>query len=522
MRKIVVSFLSAITLALFALSAGAAPPEKKFSVSMSPAVIPASTVTLSATILNETPNGNSSVNSLRLAVPAGLTIANTPADPPTANWQGTIAFDSSSISISNMSPLKPNQSFVLTLKVNATAGSCNPLTWNAQAWTGSSFSGDTFRLLFPPETTANPTTLVQSGFVLQFVSQPQNAVKNAVIGGNAGPVQVQLSSPSCGLATWFNGNVNLTGATGLSGASVSAVGGAATFPALSINTAGTYALVANAPSVGLASAPSSTFTVYDGELKCEPGTPYTFSSFPSGVTNINQPGYAAGQRGMFNKDGSQCIPVGYTFTNDILNSNSVLLQWNVLSQPGAAFQFTVTWKPEYVDAISGMPARVTRVAWYDSTGTVLGPLVPGRACLSPKLPAPYGALNGAIDAVVTTFPVSVSAPLPATPFPIVIDQERMTVTAVASGSFTVLRGQGGTTAAAHASGKSTMSTPLPLDGSGNEMRVCIVEEGWTAVPAGVPDCPVAPAPGAPSAPRACVMYSTTVFDIGDGFINRDF
>ena len=33
-----------------------------------------------------------------------------------------------------------------------------------------------------------------SGYVLQFVSQPQNAVKGAVIPGSAGPVQVQLST----------------------------------------------------------------------------------------------------------------------------------------------------------------------------------------------------------------------------------------------------------------------------------------------------------------------------------------
>ena len=147
-----------------------------------------------------------------------------------------------------------------------------------------------------------------------------------------------------------------------------------------------------------------------------------------------------------------------------------------------------------------MPARVTRVAWYDPTGTTLSPLVPGRACLSPNLPAPYGALSGAIDAGDTTIPVSVSATLPVAPFPIVIDKERMTVTAVAAGSWTVVRGAGGTTAAAHASGQSMMSTPLPLDGSGNEMRVCIVEEGWTAVTRA---CPTArcPAPGAPTTPR---------------------
>lgn len=520
MRKIVVSFLSAFALVLYALPGGAAPPEKKFSVAMSPLTIPAATSTLTATVTNETPNGNSSVNSLRLRAPAGLTIANTAADPPSANWPGQITWTADSISISNMSPLKPNASFVLTLRVTPATGSCTPLRWNAQAWTGSSFSGDTFRQLFPPETTAISTTTVAANLALQFVSQPQNAAKGMVIGGSAGPVQVQLSS-TCGLATWFNGNVTLTGATGLSGGSVNAIGGAATFPALSINTPGTYALVASAPSASITSAPSAEFTIFDGELKCEPGVPYTFENFPPGVTNINQPGFAAGQRGKYNKDGSLCIPVGYTFINDILNSNSVLLQWDVPSQPGAAFQFTVTWKPEYVDATTGMPSRVTRVAWYGSGGVLTSP-VPGRACLSPKLPAPYGVLSGPILAGDTLIPVTVSGSLPVAPFPIVIGQERMTVTAVAGGSWTVTRAAGGTAPAAHAAAASVMSTPLPLDGSGNEMRVCIVEEGWTAVPPGVPDCPVAPASGAPAAPRACVMYSTTVFDIGDGFVSRDF
>jgi hypothetical protein len=250
--------------------------------------------------------------------------------------------------------------------------------------------------------------------------------------------------------------------------------------------------------------------------------PYTFSSFPAGVTNINQPGYAAGQRGQFNKDGSQCIPVGYTFTNDILSSNSVLLQWNVASQPGAAFRYTVTWKPEYVDAATGLPSRKTRVAWYDPTGTTLGPLVLGRACLSANLPTPYGALSGPIGVGDTVIPVNASATLPVAPFPVVIDKERMTVTAVAGGSWTVARGAGGTTAAAHPSAAVVMTTPLPLDGNGNEMRMCIAEEGWTAVAPGAPDCPVTPMAGAPSAPQACVMYSTTVLDIGDGFMNRDF
>ena len=52
----------------------------------------------------------------------------------------------------------------------------------------------------------------------------------------------------------------------------------------------------------------------------------------------------------YNKDGTTCVPVEYTFTNNILTNNSVDLKWNVATQPGAAFKYTMTWKPEYVNA----------------------------------------------------------------------------------------------------------------------------------------------------------------------------
>ena len=90
---------------------------------------------------------------------------------------------------------------------------------------------------------------------------------------------------------------------------------------------------------------------------------------PPGVNYISQARVRRRRARPINKDGAACVPVGYTFTNNILSSNSVGLTWNVASQPGAAFKYTMTWKPEYVNALTGMPARVTRVAWYDSTGT---------------------------------------------------------------------------------------------------------------------------------------------------------
>ena len=63
--------------------------------------------------------------------------------------------------------------------------------------------------------------------------------------------------------------------------------------------------------------------------------------------------------------------------------------------------------------------------------------------------------------------------MPATPFPTVVGTERMNVTAVAGASWTVVRGAGGTAAAAHFATCRVMSTPLPLDASGKIMQMCI-------------------------------------------------
>ena len=508
-------FIAALAVA-FVLPGTAAPPEKKFSVAMSPNTIGTS-ASLNATITNETPNGNSSINSLILTLPAGYTVD--VSMTPSANWPGNVTWTSTSISVSNMSPLKPRDTFMLSFKVSvdsAAAGSCAPQLWNARAWTGSSFSGDTFRQLFPPEIAVNSTTTVVSGYALNFSPGPSNTTKNVAITPAVG---VTLSS-SCGP---LNGPVTITvpGCTGacLTGNTATSSGGIATFPNLKIANPGAFHLVASSP--GFTSITSASFTVFDGILKCEPGMPFTFSQFPPGVTNITQPGYAEGQRGKNNKDGSLCVPVAYSFINDILGSNTVMLKWDTASQPGAAFKYTVTWKPEYVDATTGMPSRTTYVAWFDSAGMPT-PLVPGRACIGNQLPAPYGTLAVDIpNATDTLITVNPSVTLPPTPFPIVIDKERMTVTAVAGSAFTVVRGVGGTAAAAHLASpapKYAMSTPLPLDGAipPKQMQVCIVEEGWTTVPSGTPDC-------LPANPlQACVLFSTTVYDIGDGIVSRDF
>ncbi len=523
-----------LVVAVLAVSLPAiAAPEKKFSVAMSPNVVGVGSVSLTATIKNETPNGNSSINSLKLTLPTGYTIDS--SVPPTANWPGQVTYTPANvspavISISNMSPLKPLDSFVLTMRVNVAAPpatTCAIDTWNAQAWTGSSFSGDTFRQLFPPEFQVNSTTTIATGFVMSVQQQPSNVAKGVAI---TPAVAIQLAN-SCGPV---NGTVTITDSGGtcttangcLSGNVAASSGGVATFPSLKINTPGNYTLSAGAS--GFTSINLSSITVFDGILKCQPGDPFVFNSSPSGVTNVNQPGFAEGQRGMYNKDGSACSPVGYTFTNNILSpnpaiDNSVTLNWDTAFQPGAAFKYTLTWKPEYVNPTTGLPARVTRVQWVGPGGVPTPSLpVAARACLSSKLPEPYGTLPvGGINDMQLSFNVTVTGTLPPVPFPITIDSERMTVTSVMGGTtFNVLSrgaaGAGGTIASAHAGGKYVMSNPLPLDASNKQMQMCLVEEGWTAYPAGTPDCTPA------DSTNACVLPSTTIMDLGDGFVSRDF
>ena len=187
----------------------------------------------------------------------------------------------------------------------------------------------------------------------------------------------------------------------------------------------------------------------------------------------------SGNRGG-NKDNSTCKLVAYDLA--FLGTREIAFVWDTTGQPNAAFAYKVDWAPEFVDPVTGLPKR-TKLAW-----TVTGSTpnyVDGRACLSPSLPYPYGTLGvtiGVSDTTLVVGPPAVPVTLPATPFPIVIGNERMSVTAVSGTSWTVTRGAGGTTSAAHPSGASVMSTPFPLDASSQQVRMCIQDELFVTLP----------------------------------------
>src|SRR6185312_14585842 len=121
----------------------------------------------------------------------------------------------------------------------------------------------------------------------------------------------------------------------------------------------------------------------------------------------------------------------------------------------ASFLYTVN----YPSAVNPSLSWLT-----DNVGPVF---IDGQNCLVTQmpnnLPAPYGALSQALTKNASKIQIKVAtAPTIALPFPVVIGTERMLVTAVRSNNWTVQRGQGGTSAAAHALGAPVMSTPLPL------------------------------------------------------------
>ncbi len=369
--------LSLVTLALVtaatvaSVTLASAAPEKVFTLKMAPGTVTAgTTATLTATIRNATPNGNSSINSAKvtMSAPPGTVITGVSgAGVPTVTDGGL------SVSISGLSPIKPgkSQTFTLTLDVLG-ASSCagSTIAWSAQAWTGSSFSGDTFRLTTDP-TSADRQTDVNVECELRFIDEPADAiVGDGVITSvdndpSGDPVRVGMYvGPS--LAAWFGGNISLSigsGSTGtgdLSGGSEDAVNGVATFDLLFIDDAGDYQL--EAAGGGLTSDPSATFRISDGILGCDSSNNTAMTDDETvTVTRLENVG------------GTDCTLLPYILQRD---GNEFEFIKNDSLDPDAQFEIEMnSWNAEA--AVNPLPATQTGptlldlhdIQWCLGTGT---------------------------------------------------------------------------------------------------------------------------------------------------------
>ena len=268
----------------FALAVFAAPAiaqTKIYSLSVPAVTVQAGGIaTIVATFKNETPNGNSSFNSIQgLTVTGPLTIIG--ASVPSGTVQSPVPTPSAgkkSISITGMSPVKNGQTFAVTLTVRAdSSAGCGPstATWTvANVWTGSELSGNTFARI--PTGSPWPTSTVASTCTLQFERAPVDAltgqnitsvaysdvgakVSVKAINSSNQPVsgvsvRLEKSSGACNVATTAYVS---TGATG-----------SAEFAGLSSSVVGSCTLKATTMNTGFSTtSPEATFNIVEGTLK---------------------------------------------------------------------------------------------------------------------------------------------------------------------------------------------------------------------------------------------------------------
>jgi hypothetical protein len=548
----IASWLLAFVLATFAATvpAAAATPAKQFSIAALPGIAaPGSTQLYTLTIKNEVPNGNSNFNSITINLPSGFSLNTSAANgggPVVVNWSYTppLILSATSVSIQNMSPVKPQQSFTMTLYATAPAAMLTSCAqWTGTAYAGSQLNGDTFAQIGTSVTGVGTQYVSNSNpLTMSFASLPSSVVTNPP---QTTPYSITVTLSNACTGTPPNGAVTLasTGGSITGGGTQNTTNGSTTF-SVSFLSVGQTTITASSP--GFVST-QAALNVFGGTLACLPNKPFSFDgSLPSAT--LSDPGYASGQRGQYNKDGPCSQAVNYTFTNGItLDGNDtndfVQLHWDTVAQPGAAFTYTVNWDAVAIDPTTGYPPPLNpQVTWqFDASGNPIN-LRPALACLDRTLPMPYGTLAsanlGADDGTITislanppvvsspgvsgfaTFPGE-NGPSSFYPFPVMVGNERMQVTAVsnvtASGAtFTVSRHQGGTLPNATSPiGNDVMSTPLPIDSAnaaylGTVAQMCVVNQGWMTYS---PD----PTTGAPRA-----VWFTTLFDIGDGYVKGSY
>jgi hypothetical protein len=426
MRK-VISFIMALAMAAFALPGMAAGPAKQFSINVTKGAVVAPGISeFWLEIRNETPNGNSTINSLNVPLPGSFKVVNDSthyaAFTTPSSGQVVAPNGATFISVSNLYPLKPQQ--VLTLKFWAdtgTSASCTLHSWTAQAWTGSSLGGDTFTQLTPAQVLAAtnpPRTIVSSTAIATDAALKFGSITSVVV-GEAFSVTVNQTS-ACASITLPPVSVTLSGTPDFTRGTETTSGGSHTFTGNEFGSTGPATLTASA--TGYASAVME-LTVFDGTLGCVT-TPFnaikllnptdatfndgnSFDQFAAAAEGLS--GYLFGARGPTDsKSDSDCTLINYSVTNRINTTSSQDPVGNTV--PAGYYSFTfdsgdpddpkspvvgivATFRPEWGDPATGLPAHKTLICNvelptlcttepYDEDGEVQSPWKPAVACLS--------------------------------------------------------------------------------------------------------------------------------------------
>lgn len=206
----------------------------------------------------------------------------------------------------------------------------------------------------------------------------------------------------------------------------------------------------------------NTLTVSCGDFACT-GSDIFFTVPDSTNPAPGSANFVTGLRGQFDKNGA-CADVSYDVTNTIPTDNRLHFAWDLAADSAAVFAYQVN-----VGNDGSGPIQVSWLNNPDGTPSFIPALQCQPVSVNPPddlpLPAPYGFLASAVKANDKSIKVDTSGgsipvpnPFPALGFPIVVESERMQVTKINNGTWTVSRNAG----VPHVAGLSVMSTPLPL------------------------------------------------------------
>jgi hypothetical protein len=210
-RKSLIALVAAtVVLALLALPGNAA-PEKQFSLRF-PTSLGAGTQNITVTLKNETPNGNSNINSFRIT---GTTAATGFSINSISPGSGVLSNGNKTISVSGISTLKPQQIATYTLNITVPSVGCagGSIAWTGAAFTGNSLNGDPFRLHSQTESGPSQlTTSISAGCTTISVNKYEDANANGSKGATEGaPTQSFSFDLKSGSTTLQTKSTNASG-----------------------------------------------------------------------------------------------------------------------------------------------------------------------------------------------------------------------------------------------------------------------------------------------------------------------
>jgi hypothetical protein len=233
-----------------------------------------------------------SLGSANITVPSGYTLNGGSLDPDI----GTATKVGNTLQLRNLS-LAPGASREVTINVTAPCAASGAATWAIVVKQANNFSGPPGNDFVRKAGTAAPsTTVTASACLLRFANQPNTTQTGNIIksghDSTGNPIKVEIFDPGTGLVVNVNAAVTLTldfnpaGGT-LSGGAGNAVAGVATFPNLSIDTAGPYKLKASSPAASNTPV-SNQFMVSDTVDTCE-GAGCSFQETQAGNSYTTTP-----------------------------------------------------------------------------------------------------------------------------------------------------------------------------------------------------------------------------------------